>query len=232
MNLSGSIAVVTGASRGIGKAITLALEEAGVVVVGCARSAADGVEAVDVTDSAAFEAFIQRVQKEYGKIDILINNAGVAHDLNVLESLPVETYQTCMAANTDSVFYGMHAVLPIMKQQGSGYILNIASRAGQKAHPHLAAYCASKYAVMGLTHAVAKDLNESGSGVRCIAISPGGVCTDMRAELFGQEDAEAQQRPEDIANCVLSVLCGDVPTNNGDNIIVMDGSIVDTVAMP
>lgn len=230
MNLSGTVVVITGASRGIGKALKEAFEAEGAIVAGCAKTGLDDIATVDVTNARDVVGFVRDTIAEHGKIDVLINNAGVAHDLAPLEEMSVETYKECMAANVDSVFHAMHAVLPVLKKQHSGCIINIASRAAQRAHPHLSVYSASKYAVVGLTHAVAQDLKETSPDVLCFAVSPGGVGTDMRKDLFGEEDAAAQQTPNAVAACIVSAL-KDASVNNGDNLIVSGGEVVEVLPM-
>ena len=229
MDLHQLVIIVTGASRGIGKALVTALEEKGATVIGCARTENESIRAVDVTDPDAVSAFINSVIDAYGKVDVLINNAGVIHQYDFLEDVSIDDFQRCIDSNLASVFYGMRAVLPSMKKNNTGVIINIASMAGSVAHPRISAYNASKFGVLGLTQTVAKELNDINSNVKIWSVSPGGVDTDMRTELLGDEITKSQS-PDVIAQVVLSTLTGTLSPYNGDNIQVVHGE-VHTISM-
>lgn len=231
MDISGTVTVVTGASRGIGKAIFDELSRRGSRVIGCSKSGNDLLAEVDVSSYESLSLFLKSVEEEHGGIDILINNAGVIHDKKPLEELSLHEYKRCMEINLDGVFYGMSAVLPVMKGRNSGVIINIASRGGTRSHPGLSAYCAGKFAVLGLTQAVAKELIDEKSNVRCISVSPGGVDTDMRAEIFGKHDASLQQSPTFIAECVADIIEEKIPVSNGSDVQVLRGETVEIIPM-
>lgn len=197
MNLIDKVAVVTGASGAIGSAVCKQLEEQGVTVHQLSRSTG-----VDARDEVAVKEFFAGID---GPIDILVTCVGSVEQLpESLEHISADEYRDIMMTNLDSVFHAMHTVLPRMKEQNSGVICNVSSRAALSAHPNLPIYSAAKAAANSLTHAVGKNLAEANSAVRCFAVLPGGVNSPMRQKLFG--DAEHQQSPEQVAAAILNLL--------------------------
>jgi 3-oxoacyl-[acyl-carrier protein] reductase len=195
------VAIVTGASRGIGRAIALALAEAGAkVVVNYASSstAADevvakiqemGGEAIalqaDVSQADQVDALIKAVTDQWGRIDVLINNAGITRDTLLLRMKP-EDWQAVINLNLTGVFLCTKAVSKVMLKQRSGRIVNIASVAGQMGNPGQANYSAAKAGVIGFTKTVAKEF--ASRGVTVNAVAPGFIATDMTHELPNQEE--------------------------------------------
>lgn len=242
VSLKDSVVVVTGASRGLGAALAETLAAEGAKVVICARDKAalsavcrkisgkgggcyDSV--VDVTDPSAVSAFVVDVVKKFGRIDVLINNAGSVHKFNDIEKISNAEYEACMRTNVDSVFHFLKAVVPVMKKQGSGTIVNVSSSAGKRAHAGLSVYAASKFAVEALTQATARELEREGSAVSCFALCPSGINTGMRAAVFGKEDAGKQQSPESVALVLRDVLLGKVKVPNGGDVIIRQGSVTE-----
>ncbi len=228
MELKDKVAVVTGASRGLGAAIAEVLAVAGAKVVICSRTSAalaavrKKIEdkggacsdfVVDVTKNSQVKKFVSKIVRDYGRIDALVNNAGAVHKFNVVEKIAEQEYELCMRTNVDSVFHFLQAVVPVMKKQGSGMIVNVSSGAGKRAHAGLSVYAASKFAVEALTQATARELD--GTTVKCVAICPGGINTGMRAEVFGREDAGKQQSPYAVAEIVRGIIAGKVGVPNG-----------------
>jgi NAD(P)-dependent dehydrogenase (short-subunit alcohol dehydrogenase family) len=197
-SLAGRIAVVTGASRGIGRAIAAALSGAGAVVAGCALHAGPGVEVCDVRDVAAVARFAEDVQRRLGAPDILVNNAGTVAR-GRLDELPVDAWQDVVDANLKGTFLVTRAFLPTMRARGSGRIINIASISGRQGTAELTAYCAAKHGVVGLTRALAAEVR--GDGIVVNAVCPGSVDTDMLR--VGRPGAAADMSPEDVAGVVL-----------------------------
>ncbi|MDA0376346.1 MAG: SDR family NAD(P)-dependent oxidoreductase [bacterium] len=224
MDLNNAVIIVTGASRGIGKVLASVLSEAGATVIGCARTESDTVRSVDVSNPEEMDALVKSVITEHGKLDVLINNAGVIHQYAPLEEISLEDFKQCIDVNLNSVFYGMRSALPHMKKNNSGAIINIASMAATVAHPRISAYNASKFGVLGLTQTSAKELNDIDSAVKLYSVSPGGVDTDMRTELLGDE-ARKSQSPEVIAQIIVDTLTGKLSVNNGDNVQVDHGEV-------
>jgi 3-oxoacyl-[acyl-carrier protein] reductase len=196
--LSGRVAVVTGASRGIGRAISVALSNAGAVVAGCALHAAPGVASCDVRVPDEVARFAEDVGKRLGPPDILVNNAGTVARARV-DELSVEAWDDVVDANLKGTFLVTRAFLPMMRARKSGRIVNIASIAGRQGTAGLAAYCAAKHGVVGLTRALAEELRDD--GIVANAVCPGSVDTDMLR--VGRPGATPDMSPEDVAGVVL-----------------------------
>lgn len=207
--LEGKIAVVTGASRGIGRAVATHLAEAGARVVVVARDAGRAASAAaelpgeghiglacDVADPTQVEALFATVESELGPVDILVNNAGIQYTANV-EDFPRERWDAIIALNLSAVFHTARCALPAMKRANWGRIINIASAHGKVASVQKAAYVAAKHGVVGLTKVIA--LETARTGVTCNAICPGWVLTglvqkqiDARAERDGISEEQAR----------------------------------------
>jgi NAD(P)-dependent dehydrogenase (short-subunit alcohol dehydrogenase family) len=213
--LAGRVAVVTGASRGIGKAVAEALSRAGAVVAGCALHAAPGVDACDVRDADAVARFATDVQKRLGAPHILVNNAGTVARAR-LDELAVEAWDDVVDANLKGTFLVTRAFLPAMRARGGGgRIINVASISGRQGTAGLTAYCAAKHGVVGLTRALAEELR--GEGITANAVCPGSVDTDMLR--VGRPGATPDMSPADVAGVVL-YLAASAPS-------AMTGSCVD-----
>jgi 3-oxoacyl-[acyl-carrier protein] reductase len=210
--LAGGTAVVTGASRGIGRAIALRLAEAGADVALWARDAgalqrvAEEVSAVggralpivcDVTESAAVDVAAEQVRSVLPPVALIVNNAGAVLRKPTAAISDAE-WRRVMAVNLDGTFYVTRAFLPDLTRTG-GRIVNISSIAGREGTPLLAAYCAAKHAVIGLTRALAEELRAAKVSVN--AICPGSVDTNMLHE--GMPGARPDMSPDDIARTVL-----------------------------
>lgn len=205
--LKGQVALITGGGRGIGRGIGLALAQAGVDVAvadvnrlasqaqqyeatavsgfDAAKAVAKEIEALgrrslaleaDVTDKAQVVRMLEQTRDGLGRLDILVCNAGVV-SVAPVEALPEETFDVTMAVNVKGVFLCCQAALPLMRAAGGGCIINIASVAGKNGSPGLAHYCASKFAVVGFTNSLAKEVARH--NVRVNAICPGILRTQM-----------------------------------------------------
>lgn len=220
--LSGQIALVTGASRGIGKAIALALGARGAVIVGTATSdggaqsiseylAAAGAKGegarLDVREAAQIEALVEGVEKSFGSITVLVNNAGIAQD-NLAVRMKESEWDAIMDADLKSVFLLSKAVLRGMMKARAGRIINIGSIVGSSGNAGQINYAAAKAGMAGLTRALAREIGSRGITVNCVA--PGYIDTDMtRALSQAQRDALLAQiplgrlgKPEDVAGAV------------------------------
>ncbi|MGP1395637.1 MAG: SDR family NAD(P)-dependent oxidoreductase [Inquilinaceae bacterium] len=196
---AGAVVAITGGNSGIGAATALTFAMAGAKVMITARRDALGreVEAeirakggdatwmvTDVRDPARVEAFIAATVSTYGRVDVLFNNAGIFMTPALIEDITVENFDDMMRTNANGVFYGMKYVIPVMKAQGGGVIVNMASVAAHRGFPNTAHYNASKHAVAGLTKAgahLAKD------NIRVVSISPLAVDTPMLRESFDHQ---------------------------------------------
>lgn len=214
--LAGKFAVVTGASRGIGRAIALAFAREGAALVLAARSttalaevaeqaaelseAKTVVQPADIADEQQVAALFARVGQEFGRLDLLVNNAG-AFDGGPLDELSVEVWDKVINTNLRGPFLCTRAALRMMKPAGSGRIINIGSIAGQRVRPNSAPYAASKHGLWGLTQATALEGREY--GVTCCALHPGNVAVERRQASGKSEDDEPMMTPEDVASVAL-----------------------------
>jgi NAD(P)-dependent dehydrogenase (short-subunit alcohol dehydrogenase family) len=191
------VAIVTGAARGIGKAIATRLVRDGFTVVvadlnlpeaqetSAQLAQADGDKAIamylDVTNAASVRQMVETVLTDEGQIDVLVNNAGIGGPTGPVTELAEEDWQQVMAVNLTGVFLCAKAVLPAMIERGSGRIVNIASIAGKEGNPMLAAYSTSKAGVIGFTKSIAKEVVTKGIFINCV--TPAVIETDMLSDF-------------------------------------------------
>ena len=241
IDLSGKTALVTGSTRGIGRAIAAMLAQAGARVVVCGREgakaeavareigAAMGV-ALDVGDAASIEAAVGAVEKALGGVDILVNNAGITKD-NLLLRLDDAQWDAVLDANLKGAFRTVKAVLKGMMKRRAGRIINITSVVGLMGNKGQANYAASKAGLIGFTKSVAREYASRNILANCVA--PGYIETDMtaalpeeaRAALFQTIPLERLGRPEDIAGAVL-YLSSDLASYVTGQVLVVDGGMV------
>ncbi|WP_339208897.1 3-oxoacyl-[acyl-carrier-protein] reductase [Paenibacillus sp. FSL K6-3182] len=222
-SLEGKKALVTGASRGIGRSIAIALAEAGADVAinysGSEAAAAETAQAVEALGRRAivikanvgkvdeFDAMVKEVIEQFGAVDILVNNAGITRD-NLIMRMKEDEFDQVIETNLKGVFNGIKAVTRSMMKQRSGRIINISSVVGVLGNPGQANYVAAKAGVIGLTKASARELASRGITVNCVA--PGFIQTEMtdklpeemRQSLSGQIPLARLGDPSDIANAV------------------------------
>lgn len=246
MSLSGKNALITGSSRGIGRAIALELGRRGVnIAVNYAGSEAKaeevvqelkalGVEAMkiqaDVADEQAVKTMMKEVTKTLGSIDILVNNAGITRD-NLLMRMKVEEFDDVIETNLKGAFLCTKTVTRQMMKQRSGRIINIASIVGVSGNPGQANYVAAKAGLIGLTKSTAKEL--ATRNILVNAIAPGFITTDMTDVLSEEQKTailssiplEKLGEPEDIANVVCFLASNDAKYITGQTIHV-DGGMV------
>lgn len=210
-------AIVTGGSRGIGRAVVEALAGDGwrVYFCGKSRESLDGALAdlgdrfsdrvagrtVDVREQDEVDAFVTWVAEDAGRIDCLVNNAGLGRFAPV-DELSGDAWRETLRTNLDGCFYFLHAVAPVMKRGGGGTILNIASLAARNPFAGGAAYNASKYGLLGMSEAAMLDLRHD--GIRVAAILPGSVETEFHRER--RSDTSWMLAPEDVARACADVL--------------------------
>ncbi len=250
--LTGKTALVTGGGRGIGRAIALALASRGARVVVAARSESDLTEVARATGGLAIPAdlaskdgvaaLVARTRAEAGRVDILVNNSGIAESAS-LERTTDEIWERTMAINATAPFLLCRAFAPAMAEARWGRIVNIASNAGRTGYAYTSAYCASKHALVGLTRALAVELARTGVTVN--ALCPGWVKTDMAAAAAANiatktkrssEEAEAtlaamspQRRlmeADEVAHMTLSLLEDGARGINGQAIPIDGGQVM------
>jgi 3-oxoacyl-[acyl-carrier protein] reductase len=211
VTLAGKFAVVTGASRGIGKATATALARAGARVAGCARHAVgDDVLACDVGRPDQVARFADEVLRRFGAPDVLVNNAGIAAR-GRLDEMAVETWDAVLEANLRGTFLITRAFLPAMRARRGGRIVNVASISGRQGTAQLTAYCAAKHGVVGLTRALAEELRPDGIAVN--AVCPGSVDTDMLR--VGMPGARPDMSADEVAGVVLYLAAEAPPALTG-----------------
>ncbi|MBB3109356.1 3-oxoacyl-[acyl-carrier protein] reductase [Paenibacillus phyllosphaerae] len=243
-SLTGKTALVTGASRGIGRAIAIALAEAGADVAinyaGSESAAAETAQAVEalgrrslllkanVGKADEFEAMVKQVIETFGTIDILVNNAGITRD-NLIMRMKEEEFDDVINTNLKGVFNGIKSVTRQMMKQRSGRIINISSVVGVLGNPGQANYVAAKAGVIGLTKSSARELASRGITVNCVA--PGFIQTDMTDKLPEEAKAKLSEgiplarlgAPEDIANAVRFLASDSASYMTGQTIHVDGG---------
>jgi len=218
MNLHDKNAIVTGGTKGIGRAIAAALLGEGISVCIFARNQ-DEIDAAvrelnqgksgkaigfvcDVRDYDQVEALISRTVRELGGVDILINNAGIGMFETVAETSP-EDFRAVLETNLFGVFYCCHEAIPEMKRRGGGYIINISSLAGANPHPRMAAYNASKFGLNGFSEALMQEVRHD--NIKVSYIMPGSVNTEFGGDSPSNEKSW-QLTPHDIARVVVDLL--------------------------
>ena len=210
MELVDKIAVVTGVSKGIGKATVEALLKEGCNVVGWGRTAPNIDHTnfyffeTDVKDMASVQnAYHATVNRLGHDISILVNNAGLGYEAMFDEMTP-EQWHTMFKTNVDGIFYCTRQILPDMKRLGEAHIFNIASIAGTTGIPGMSGYCATKFAVRGLTQSLYKEVRNFGVKVTCIY--PGSVKTNFFDDIDSVTVNDNMMRPEDIAETIVQSL--------------------------
>ncbi len=220
--LENKVAIVTGAGRGAGRAIALRLAQEGASVVAVARTrteldrlaaeiaAANGVcEAIaaNVASPADARRIAAETLERFGRIDVLVNNAGVGGPVSSVEEIPVEEWQHTLDVNLTGPFLCSQAVLPAMKEQRSGHIIMISSGAGKQGYPNMAAYCASKFGLHGLAQSLAAEVSDL--NIRVTTILPGSIAeTSFSGQRKGWMPRPGAKylRPEDLGDAILFLL--------------------------
>ena len=231
--LQDKVCLVTGGASGIGLATTKAFAREGGIVVLADLDAAAGREvvgglgepasflALDVTDEAAWETGIAQVVARYGRLDVLVNNAGILSGTDVVNTT-MEEWRRVMAVNADGPFLGCKHAVAAMAEVGGGSIVNVASMASYSGAPPLVAYAASKAVVRSLTQTTAVYCMDQRNGVRCNSVHPGPIATPMTGLQSGQElpGLGAAGAPEDVANGILYLASDEARHVNGTALVI------------
>lgn len=215
--LEDKVAVVTGASRGIGLAISEILAEAGCKLCitarhdGALQKAAKQIEhrntrifakTCDVGDPASVRDFFQGIKEQFGKIDILVNNAGLAHPLADIDKLSWEAWQQVIQVNLSGLFLVTHHALPLISQNGT--IVNNLSIASKQVFKGFSAYNASKFGALGFTETLREEVR--GRGIRVLALIPGAVDTEIWQQFWPEAPRERMIAPRVVAQAVLHAI--------------------------
>lgn len=217
------VAIVTGASQGIGEAIARQLAKLGIHLVLCARNTEKLsvlaqefqtanpelqvlVQACDVRDANQVSHVVDATLKQFGKLDILINNAGIAPPVGLFQEISLEEIDRTIDTNLKGALYFMHAVIPGMVQHGGGTIININSTAGKKAYPYWSVYDASKFGLHAVTEAVAEEQRDN--NIKIVGIYPGAVDTEIwqGLQLESEPRREGMLDPDNVADAVVYIL--------------------------
>jgi len=246
MRLQDKVAMITGSARGIGRATALAFAAEGAQVIVCDMDAAGGEQTaadiraaggraqfvqVDVTDRASVDALVQAAQARFGRIDVLVNNAGVLRDRSLLK-MTEQDFDFVINVNLKGVFNCTQAVAPLLAAQGSGVILNASSVVGVSGNYGQTSYVASKAGVIGMTKVWARELGPK--GVRVNAVAPGFISTEMLAgipdkvmeELKAKISLRRLGRPEDIAHAYVFLASDEAAYITGHVLHVDGGAVV------
>jgi NAD(P)-dependent dehydrogenase (short-subunit alcohol dehydrogenase family) len=220
--------LITGVGRGLGRAMTEKFIELGHTVVGCSRQQAHVEQlakrfgaphrfaAVDVADEAAVGQWAKDVLNDGGPPDLLLNNAAVVNRNAPLWEVPAEDFSRVIDVNIKGIYNILRRFLPAMIERGSGVIVNFSSGWGRSTSPEVAPYCATKYAVEGLTLALAQELP---AGMCAVPLNPGIINTDMLQSCFG-ENADSYPTPEQWAEKAVPLLLKIGPRDNGKQLTV------------
>ena len=247
-SLEGKAAIVTGASRGIGAAIAMAMAEAGADIALAARSTSDieqlasKIEATgrralpittDVTDPDDVRSCVEQTMSAFGKIDVLVNNAGGTKFMSPLTELRPEGWHKAIALNLDSVFTFCQEAGRHMVARGSGSVINMSSVAGLHGAPGLSYYSAAKHAVIGLTKTLALEWGDA--GVRVNAICPGWIRTELNKQFWSdpasaatfvaQQPIKRWGDPEEIAAAAIWLACDASSYVTGSSIVIDGGAL-------
>ena len=246
MHLTGKTAIVTGGSRGIGRAIAICLAEAGanvaVIYAGNTLAAEETLQAItekggnaisiqcDVANEDAVTAMVKQVKEKFGSIDILVNNAGITRD-GLLMRMKTADWQAVLDTNLTGTFFCTKAVTKIMMKQRSGSIVNLTSVVGLTGNAGQANYAAAKAGIVGFTKSVAKEL--ASRGIRANAVAPGCIDTDMTAVLSEAVKEEMIKtiplgrvaQPEEVAKAVC-FLVSDCASYITGQVLNVDGGMV------
>ena len=209
--LSGKVALVTGATRGIGRAVARAYAKEGAKVFLCARHEADledaageiraaggeaAFAAVDLARDGTGERLVREVERRYGALDVLVNNAGILGPRAPIASYPIDAWEEVIQINLTAVFALTQAALRLMTARRQGSIINVTSGVGRTGKARWGAYAAAKFAIEGFTQVLAEELKEW--TIRANAVNPGGTRTAMRAEAYPDEDPATLPAPGEI----------------------------------
>jgi NAD(P)-dependent dehydrogenase (short-subunit alcohol dehydrogenase family) len=225
---AGKTIVLTGATRGLGRSLARRLAEMGHTVLGCGRSPgavaelrdllgdAHDVAVVDVTDAAAVHAWAVRLLAAYLPPDLLINNAGLINTNAPLWEVPVAEFAAVLDSSVKGSYHVIRSFLPMMIARGSGVVANLSSGWGRSAAPEVAPYCAAKWAIEGMTRALAQELPP---GLAAVAVNPGIVHTAMLESCFGRA-AQTYPGPDRWAARAAQFFLELGPVDNGKSVSV------------
>ncbi len=221
MKLANKVCVISGASRGIGRAVAKRFAEEGAVVCICARhvellravsleimsvGGKSFFEQTDISDERQVEEFLSMCGANFGAIDVMVNNAGILGPRAPLSQYPSQEWDKVLSVNLSGLFFMTKHALPFFRGAG-GSIINVSSSVGKIAKPNWGAYGVSKFATEGFTSALAEELRPR--NIRVNAVNPGAVATEMRHQAFPDEDRRTLKKPEEILEAFVYLASDD-----------------------
>jgi len=215
LQLKDKTAIVTAASKGLGKALALRFTEEGASVALCARSQSELDEvkqeihsanpsarvithACDIADAKQVDAFVQTVVREFGSVDVLVNNAGALGPRVPIAEYPSKEWERVVQTNLNGTYYFTHQVVPGMIKQKSGAIINVTSTVGKTGRAKWGAYAVSKFAIEGMTQVLSEELKSHNITVN--SVNPGPLATEMRRQAYPTEDQSYLRKPEEVTD--------------------------------
>ena len=246
--VEGKVCIVTGAAQGLGAADARLLVAEGAQVVltdvngDAGRALADELGArarfieQDVSEEASWPALVEEVVRAHGRLDVLVNNAGIA-PIGTVETTDTAMWRRTLAIHLDGTYFGCHYALPAMRDSGGGSIINMSSTAALVGIPPYFAYSAAKGGIRALSKSVAIHCKQAGNGIRCNSVHPGSIATPMvqgaMRDLMGVEDLTEEKRvqfgvgePMDVAYMVLYLASDESKHVNGAEMVVDNGDTV------
>jgi 3-oxoacyl-[acyl-carrier protein] reductase len=232
MELSGKIVVITGGGSGIGRATAHLLAEHGATIVVCGRHLLSLNETVqqieqiqgkalafplDVTNSMQVKNIIETILQRFGKIDIIVNNAGIINVKPIVQMTDTE-WENIIDINLKGVFLCCRAVIPSMVATNQGIIINISSVLGKNGIAYHGAYCASKFGVIGLTESLADEFKDN--KIHVFAVCPGSTNTELHRKAVGDEIAKSSMPPRMVAETILKLLSNNSTIPSGSSVVV------------
>jgi len=233
--LSGKIALVTGASRGIGRAVALAYAGAGAKLFLCARNEAEleraageiraaggeaAFAALDLARDGAGERLVREVERRYGALDVLVNNAGILGPRAPIAAYPIDAWEEVVQINVNSAFALTQAALRLMTARRQGSIINVSSGVGRIGKARWGAYAVSKFAIEGFTQVLADEVKEW--NIRANAVNPGATRTAMRAEAYPEEDPNTLPSAEAITPVFVYLASDESASITGESLDARD----------
>lgn len=235
-------ALITGASRGLGLELSAKLIKLGYQVIGVSRTAAHWSSArkkissknfhllqADLASASAVEQLFAVVKKLTPRIDLLVNGAAYGGKLERIEETSPEEFNAHLRGNLFSVFLMCRAAFSFLKKGREPLVINVSSMAGVRAVPKIAGYSASKFGVLAMTEAFAKENLE---WLKVVTVCPGGMNTKMRSDLFGKVDAAKQQTPDFVAGKMVQIINGDIPVLSPSHVVIRHGKITQIIIPP
>ena len=207
--LENKIVMITGTSRGLGRALAEAFTQAGALVEGCSRSAG-----VDVTREEDVAGWFEGVAEKHGRVDIVVHSAGILTPRKPLAEVTAEEWNRSVAGNLTSAFLVTREAVRAMIPPQSGLILLVSSGVADRPAPTWGPYAAAKWGALGLSKLVAEEV--ASDGIRVVSVNPGRTRTPMRADAYPEEDPATVKTPEETAPFYLAVAAGRVKFESGD----------------